>query len=73
MDFLLLTGFRRVENIFLQYEDGILDERAFERIGMDSYKTKFALQTWEMFKNGFDEKFIVFFEELRDEPKALIK
>ena len=40
---------------------------------MDSYKTKFALQTWEMFKNGFDEKFILFFEELRDEPKTLIK
>ena len=73
LDFLLLTGFRRVENIFLQYEDGILDKRAFERIGMDSYKTKFALQTWEMFKNGFDEKFILFFEELRDEPKTLIK
>ena len=66
LDFLLLTGYRRVENIFLQYEDGILDERAFNRIGMDTYKTDFAIGTWEEFKSGFDEDFINFFEELRD-------
>ena len=38
LDFLLLTGYRRVENIYLQYEDGILDKRAFDRIGMESMK-----------------------------------
>ena len=29
----IMTGLRRVENIFLQIEDGILDDRAFDRIG----------------------------------------
>ena len=72
LDFLLLTGFRRVENIYLQYEDGILDKRAFDRIGMDTYKTQFALGTWENFKGGFDEDFINFFEKLRDGSAALI-
>ena len=66
LDFLLLTGYRRVENIYLQYEDGILDKRAFDRIGMDTYRTNFAIGTWEMFKSGFDEDFINFFEDLRD-------
>ena len=73
LDFLLLTGYRRVENIYLQYEDGILDKRAFDRIGMDTYRTNFAIGTWEMFKNGFDEDFINFFEQLRDGQNAEIK
>ena len=73
LDFLLLTGYRRVENIYLQYEDGILDKRAFDRIGMDTYRTNFAIGTWEMFKNGFDEDFINFFEQLRDGQSTEIK
>ena len=29
----VMTGLRRVENIYLQLEDNILDDRAFDRIG----------------------------------------
>ena len=49
----------------------MLDKRAFDRIGMDTYKTQFALGTWENFKGGFDEDFINFFEKLRDGSAAL--
>ena len=66
LDFIQLMGFRRVENIFLQYKNGILSEDAIDRIGMDSYRKAFSRQSWEMFKTGFDPHFVIFFEELRD-------
>ena len=66
LDFIVLTGLRRVENIYLQESDGILSENAFDRIGMEFYQTTFSRETWEKYKTGFDKSFINFFEKLRD-------
>ena len=66
LDFIVLTGLRRIENIYLQQLDGILSDKAFERIGLEFYQTQFSRETWEKYKTGFDSTFIVFFEELRD-------
>ena len=66
LDFIVLTGLRRIENIYLQKLDGILLDQAFERIGLEFYQTKYSIETWERYKAGFDSSFIEFFEELRD-------
>ena len=66
LDFIVLTGLRRIENIYLQQSDGILSNQAFERIGLRFYQTKYSKETWERYKSGFDTSFIKFFEELRD-------
>ena len=66
LDFIVLTGLRRIENIYLQESDGILSDKAFERIGLEFYQTKYSIETWERYKAGFDSSFIDFFEELRD-------
>ena len=66
LDFTILTGLRRIENIYLQESDGILSEKAFERIGLEFYQTPFSRETWEKYKTGFDKNFIDFFEKLRD-------
>ena len=66
LDFIVLTGLRRIENIYLQQSDGILSDKAFERIGLEFYQTKYSKETWERYKAGFDSSFIEFFEELRD-------
>ncbi len=34
-----MLGYRRVENIYLQYKNGFLTEEAFDRIGMSFYRT----------------------------------
>jgi len=62
----VLTGLRRVENIYLQIEDNILDDRAFDRIGLSFYRSKYGRQIWEENKQFFDQKFVPFFEELLD-------
>ncbi|MGY8751272.1 MAG: hypothetical protein ACKVKJ_04495 [Fidelibacterota bacterium] len=62
----VLTGLRRVENIYLQIEDNILDDRAFDRIGLSFYRSKYGRQIWEENKQFFDRKFVPFFEELLD-------
>jgi hypothetical protein len=62
----VLTGLRRVENIYLQIEDNILDDRAFDRIGLRFYRSKYGRQIWEENKQFFDRKFVPFFEELLD-------
>ena len=66
LDFIVLTGLRRIENIYLQQLDGILSNEAFERIGLEFYQTQYSRETWEEYKTGFDSGFIDFFEELRD-------
>ena len=62
----VMTGLRRVENIFLQLEDNILDERAFDRIGLSFYRSRYGRQVWEENKKFFDRKFVPFFEKLLD-------
>ena len=56
--------FDRVENIFLQLEDNILDERAFDRIGLSFYRSNYGREIWETNKQFFDRKFVPFFEKL---------
>ena len=69
LDFVVLTGLRRIENIYLQYLDGILSNDAFDRIGMNFYRIQYAKETWEKYKGGFDSDFVTFFEKFRDEVK----
>ena len=69
LDFVILTGLRRIENIHLQYLDGILSNDAFDRIGMNFYRKQYAKETWEMYKGGFDSDFVAFFETFRVEVK----
>ena len=60
----VMTGLRRVENIFLQLEDNIIDERAFDRIGLSFYRSNYGREIWETNKQFFDRKFVPFFEKL---------
>ncbi len=61
-----MMGFRRIENIYLQYKNGLLTEDAFSRIGMDIYKTKLVRGIWDERKGDFEPDFVKFFEQLRD-------
>ena len=60
----IMTGLRRVENIFLQIEDGILDDRAFDRIGLSFYRSNYGQEIWQANKQFFDREFVPFFEQL---------
>ena len=66
MDLVIITGVRRIENIYMQHKNGILGDDAFKMIGMNSYRSIYALNAWEDWKGGFDADFISFFEKLRD-------
>ena len=61
-----MMGFRRVENIYLQYKNGFLDEDAFDRIGMSFYQTPLVREIWDERRKAFDPEFAAFFEKLRD-------
>ena len=61
-----MMGFRRIENIYLQYKNRILKEDAFQRIGMGIYQTKVVRQIWKERKGDFEPEFVNFFEDLRD-------
>ena len=64
--FFAMIGFRRVENVYLQYKNGFLDKVAFDRIGMSFYRTNLVREIWEERREAFDPEFAEFFEELRD-------
>ena len=59
-------GLRRVENVYLQYKNGIISDKAFDRIGMNYYRNPYSREVWEENKNKFDKDFIPFFEKLLD-------
>ena len=61
-----MMGLRRIENIYLQYKNGLLTEDAFSRIGMGIYRTKIVREIWDERREDFEPDFADFFEELRD-------
>ena len=61
-----MMGLRRIENIYLQYKNGLLTEGAFSRIGMGIYRTKLVREVWEERRGDFEKDFVIFFENLRD-------
>jgi hypothetical protein len=61
-----MLGYRRVENIYLQYKNGFLTEEAFDRIGMSFYRTPIQLEIWKERREDFDPECASFFEQLRD-------
>ena len=61
------AGLRRIENIYLQVQAGILDSSAFNQIAVSNYyRTNIARETWNLFGKYFDKGFISHFEALRD-------
>ena len=61
-----MMGLRRVENIYLQYNNGFVGSEAFDRIDMVFYRTPLVREIWEERKNSFDPEFVVFYENLRN-------
>ena len=61
-----MMGLRRIENIYLQFKNGLLTEDAFSRIGMGIYRTKLVRKVWEERRGDFEKDFVIFFENLRD-------
>jgi len=59
----LLSGFRRVENIWYQVDEGLIEERALKRIGYDPYITNIGRATWNKFRGGYDPAFVSYFEQ----------
>ena len=55
-----MMGFRRIENIYLQYKNGILKEDAFQRIGMGIYQTKVVRQIWKEKKEILNLNLLIF-------------
>ena len=61
-----MMGLRRIENIYLQFKNGLLTKDAFSRIGMGIYRTKLVREVWEERRGDFEKDFVIFFENLRD-------
>ena len=61
-----MMGFRRIENIYLQFNNGFVGSEAFDRIDMAFYRTPLVREIWEERKNSFDPEFVVFYEEIRN-------
>ena len=47
-----MMGFRRIENIYLQYNNGFVGSEAFDRIDMAFYRTPLVREIWEERKNN---------------------
>ena len=56
----LRSALRRVENIYLHVQAGVLEPQALDRVGYGWYKTDFARDYWEGAQDGFDREFVKF-------------
>ncbi len=59
-----ISGFRRLENVFLQIEAGVLEEEANTRIGFDFYRTRFSREVWAVVRGDFHPGFVRFLDDL---------
>jgi len=62
----VMAALRRMENVYLQVQSGVLDPGAFDRIGFDFYWTRFSRETWAALRQAFDPAFARFFDERLD-------
>ena len=73
LEMALLSGFRRVENIWYQVDEGLIEERALTRIGYLPYTKRFGLQTWQKYRDGFDPLFLTYFESQIGHEQAVFE
>jgi len=59
---LVAAGFRRMENLFLQVEAGILDDDALRRTSIGFYRNTFARALWGRSRENYDPGFAVFWD-----------
>ena len=64
---LMRLNLRRLENVYLQYEQGVIDESAFDSYGfprsdVQTYTSDRFRDYWNNSKDGFNLNFVEFFE-----------
>jgi hypothetical protein len=60
--FAIRAALRRVENIYLHVQAGVLEPEALDRIGYGFYQSSFARWYWRNARDGFDSEFADFFD-----------
>ena len=76
---LIHHNFRSFENVYFQFEEGLVDESALGAYGLGGpffgvWRSPFARYQWEIGKDTYDPDFVTFFEELLDkEPDDSIE
>jgi hypothetical protein len=53
---------RRVENIYLHVQAGVLEPEALDRVGYGFYTTNFMREYWNRARTGYDKEFAKFFD-----------
>ena len=65
--FMMLLNLRRMENVYLQYREGLVDESALSSYGLQGggaiYRGPRFTAYWENGRNGFDPGFVEFFNQ----------
>ena len=64
--FLVLLNLRRMENVFLQHEEGLVDESALASYGLQvpaAFLSQRFRDTWTQVSTSFDPRFVVFFNQ----------
>jgi hypothetical protein len=60
---LVNAGLRRVENVFLQVEAGVLEASSLRQVGIPFYQERAARDVWEVVRSGFDPAFASYWDE----------
>ncbi len=60
LEMALRSALRRVENIYLHVQAGVLEPQALDRVGYAWYQTDFVRDYWESAQDGFDREFVKF-------------
>lgn len=66
--FVVVAGMRRMENVYLQVEAGILDEGALGRTTVGFYRNPFVRELWAATREDYDPGFAVYWEGMITDP-----
>lgn len=67
LEMAILVGLRRIENIYLQVEEGVLHKDALSRVGYTFYQNNFTREYWKGARADFDAKFRPFMDKKLEE------
>ena len=59
----VVAGLRRVENVFLQVDQGVLNPTALGQVGMSFYQLRAAREVWALIRLDVAEEFTTYWDE----------
>ena len=73
MNLVVGSGLRRIENIYRQVEDGVLDRQALKSITFSFYQNQYVRDYWALNREFYDPEFALYWDEALADDRETVR